>query len=251
MTDLNLIERIILRREAMSFLKKYWPTIVAALGGVIPFLMPSILAYVQAHPHTTVGVLLACVIAAYHATAPQNQGGSTPPASTNTLKAIVLVLLLIGLAPRMNAQTPAPAPSSPTLTNIYAAGISFNNGASPAIAGTGMYAHLIADGSGTYAFTVVDALPTSLKPFTVTSNFGAGIAQKVFTIGSVPIFVPTSAGISYNGTNTGWAWSTGALASIKVKNNWRIFPNVRIVKSSVSNGSGYQPIVGVMFGWGS
>ena len=249
MTDLNLIERIILRREAMSFLKKYWPTIVAALGGVIPFLMPSILAYVQAHPHTTVGVLLACVIAAYHATAPQNQATSqnqgTPPSSnSNTLKAIVLGLLLIGLAPRMNAQTP-------TLTNIYAAGISFNNSGSPSIAGTGMYAHLIADGSGTYAFTVVDALPTSLKPFTVTSNFGAGIAQKVFTIGTVPIFIPTSAGISYNGSNTGWAWSTGALASIKVKNNWRVFPNVRIVKSSVSNGSGYQPIVGVMFGWGS
>ena len=232
----------------MSFLKKYWPTIVAALGGVIPFLMPSILAYVQAHPHTTIGVLLACVIAAYHATAPQNQGTSNSPAGTNpAMKAIAISLLILGLAhPSASAQTPAPA-----LTNIYAAGISFNNGASPAIAGTGMYAHLIADGSGTYAFTVVDALPTSLKPFTVTSNFGAGIAQKVFTIGSVPIFVPTSAGISYNGTNTGWAWSTGALASIKVKNNWRIFPNVRIVKSSVSNGSGYQPIVGVMFGWGS
>jgi hypothetical protein len=135
------------------------------------------------------------------------------------------------------------------LTNIYAAGVSYNNSGSPSIAGTGMYAHNIT--GGTYAFTVVDALPSSFKPFTVTSSFGAGIAQKVFTVGKVPIYIPTAAGISYNGTNTGWAWSTGALASVKVKGNWRVFPNVRIVKSSVSNGSGYQPIVGVMFGYGN
>ena len=73
MNDLNLFERMILRREAMQFLKKYWPTIAATLGGVIPFLMPSILAYVQTHPHTAVGVLLAAVVAAYHATAPKDQ----------------------------------------------------------------------------------------------------------------------------------------------------------------------------------
>jgi hypothetical protein len=135
-------------------------------------------------------------------------------------------------------------------TNIYAAGMSYNVGASPAIAGTGLYARLVSDGSGTYAFTVVDALPISVKPFTVSTNFGIGIAQKLFTISKVPVFVPTSAGISYNGVNTGWAWSTGALASIRVKGNWRVMPNVRIVKSSVSNGAGYTPIVGVLFGWG-
>lgn len=57
----------------MQFLKKYWPTITAALGAVIPFLMPSLLAYVQAHPHTAVGVLLAAVVAAYHSSAPKDQ----------------------------------------------------------------------------------------------------------------------------------------------------------------------------------
>jgi hypothetical protein len=136
--------------------------------------------------------------------------------------------------------------------NIYAAGVSFNNAGTPSIAGTGLYARQVSDGSGTYIFTVMDALPTNLKPFTVTSNFGGGIAQKVFTIGKVPIFIPTSAGISFNGTNTGWAWSTGALASIKLgaKSNWRIFPTVRIAKSSVSNGTGYQPVIGILFGWG-
>ena len=132
--------------------------------------------------------------------------------------------------------------------NIYAAGVSFNNSATPAIAGTGIYARRVSD-SGTYAFTAVDALPNTLQPFTVTTNFSAGIAQKAFTIGKIPIFIPTAAGVSYHGSNVGWAWSTGALASIKLKNNWRMFPTVRIAKSSVSNGTGYQPIVGLLFGW--
>jgi len=164
------------------------------------------------------------------------------------MKTLLAVLCVLCLSAAVLAQAPAPAVSP--VVNIYAGGISFNGSGSPAIAGTGLYARLVSDGTGTYLFTVVDALPASLKPFTVTSNFGAGVAQKIVTIGKVPIFIPTSAGISYNGTNTGWAWSTGALASIRIKNNWRIFPNVRIVKSSVSNGSGYQPIVGVLFGWG-
>lgn len=54
-------------------LKKYWPTITAAAAAAVPLLMPSILAYVSAYPHTTLAVLLGFVIAAYHATAPKNQ----------------------------------------------------------------------------------------------------------------------------------------------------------------------------------
>lgn len=133
-------------------------------------------------------------------------------------------------------------------TNIYAGGVSYNTSASPHVAGTALYARLLSDGSGTYAFTVVDALPASVKPFTVTSNFGVGVAQKLFTLGKVPIFAPTSAGISFTGSNTGWAWSTGALASVRIKNNWHVYPNVRVLKSSVGGG-GYQPIVGLLIGF--
>jgi hypothetical protein len=219
----------------MSFLKKYWPTIMAAAGGVISFLLPSLTAYEQAHSKTMVGVLVAAVIAAYHAQAPKDQ-------KENLLK-LVLAALFLGLAiSSAHAQQP--------VQNLYAAGVSYNNAGSPALAGTALYAHALSTGSGTYAFTIMDALPTNLKPFTVTSSFGVGVAQKAFSIGSVPIFAPTSAGISYNGSNTGWAWATGAMASIHIKGNWRAFPQVRVAKSSVSNGTGYQPIVGVMFGWG-
>ncbi len=153
----------------------------------------------------------------------------------------LLVLILALLALSCPAQTPA--------TNIYAGGVSYNPGASPAIAGTGLYARLVA-GTGTYAFTVVDLLPTTLAPFTVTSNMAVGIAQKVVQINSVSVYIPTAAGISYTGSNTGWAWSTGALASVPIKGAWKIQPNVRFLKSSVNNGSGYQVIGGVLFGWG-
>lgn len=161
--------------------------------------------------------------------------------SVKTVVTLVVALLL--LLPCL-----AQAQSEPLPANLYAAGVSYNVGGSPAVAGTGLYARLLS--GGTYAFSVVDALPLSVKPFTVSTNFGFGVAQKVVTIANVPIFVPTSAGISYNGNNTGWAWSTGGLAAFKVKGNLRVLPNVRIVKSSVSNGAGYQPIVGVLFGWG-
>lgn len=180
--------------------------------------------------------------------------GFTPSAiSASLLKlAICFVLLLVGISPACaQTSTSTPTTTSSTPANIYAAGISYNNAATPAVAGTALYTRLVDDGSGTYAFTAVDVLPTSAKPFTVTTNVSAGVAQKVFSLGSVPIFVPTSAGVSFSGSNTGWAWSTGALAAIKLGNgNWRIFPMVRIAKSNVSNGSGVQPIVGILIGWG-
>jgi hypothetical protein len=163
------------------------------------------------------------------------------------LKLCFAAVLVSFIASNAVAQNPAP---TPPLSNIYAVGTSWSPGAQPAVAGTGLYAHIISDGTGTYAFTVVDALPISVKPFTVSTSIGAGIAQKVFTIGKVNFYIPTAAGISYSGTNTGWAWSTGGIAAIPLKNNVFLMPTVRVQKSSVSNGAGYQPIVGLLIGWG-
>lgn len=159
--------------------------------------------------------------------------------------------MLFALSIALFSQAPAPAPAPAPLSNLYAAGVSYNNSGSPAIAGSALYAHLVDSSSGTYAFTVVDALPNSLKPFTVTTNFSAGVAQKVFTLAKIPIFVPTAAGVSYTGSNTGWAWSTGGGGVISIKGNWKLIPTVRIAKSSVSGGTGYQPVVGLLVGWGN
>jgi hypothetical protein len=155
--------------------------------------------------------------------------------------ALLLCLLLPAIAHAQAAEQP--------LKNIYAAGGSYSVNGNPAIAGTALYAHLLA-GSGTYAFTAVDALPNTVKPFTVTSNVGMGIGQKVLTLGTVPVYMPTAAGVSWSGTHMGWQWNGGVLASIKLKDGYYLMPSVRFLKSSVSNGSGYQPIIGLLFGWG-
>ena len=133
--------------------------------------------------------------------------------------------------------------------NFAAAGVSYNPGGSPSVAGTALYARLIT-GSGTWAFTVIDALPQSVKPFSVSTAISAGISQKLATISGIDVYVPTSAGVSYTGKNTGWQWSSGGMAAIKLHGAWRILPNVRFLKSSVSNGSDYQVIAGIMFGTG-
>src|ERR1035441_9316578 len=162
---------------------------------------------------------------------------------TKRLAVLALSLCLIAFAACAQVTT-LPA-------NFAAIGASYLPGGSPSIAGTGLYAHLLSGTSGTYAFSVIDAVPTSTKPFTFTTQTSVGVAQKVFTLGSVPVFVPTSAGISWTGTNTGWSWSTGAMALIPLKagSGWTIMPSARVVKASIS-GSGYQVIAGIAIGWG-
>jgi hypothetical protein len=141
------------------------------------------------------------------------------------------------------------AAAQPNPANVYAAGVSYSPGGSPTVAGTALYARSV-DTSGTYAFTVLDALPISVKPFSVDTAVAAGVAQRVFSLGNVGVYVPTAAGISYMGTHTGWQWSTGALLSIPIKGNWSIMPNARLLKSSVSDNAGYQIIGGLMVSWG-
>jgi len=166
-----------------------------------------------------------------------------------TFGRICAALALCFAAEMVIAQT-APAPAAPAaLQNVYAGGVSYNPSGTPGVAGTALQAHLLA-ATGTYEFTALDALPSATKPFTVTTNVGAGIAQRVLTIGNIPIYVPTDAGISFNGTNTGWQWSGGGLASINVKGNYYVMPAVRFLKSNVSGNSGYQLIASVLFAWG-
>lgn len=169
-------------------------------------------------------------------------------AGSNLGKAAILILGLLLIPATLKAQTIPEAPA-PQVQNLYAGGVSYSVGATPAIAGTGLYAHAVS-ADGLYAFTVVDALPNTLRPFTVNTNVGVGIAQRLFRLGSVPVYAPTAAGISWNGGNTGWQWNGGVLASIHIKNNYYILPSVRFLKSSVSGGTGYQPIIGILAAWG-
>jgi hypothetical protein len=185
----------------------------------------------------------------------QSDAPPNPPSSPTIPPAAALfILVALGcLSFPARAQSPVSAPAATATpvaaTNVYAVGPSYNFGGTPAVAGTGLYAHLLPTGSNTWAFTAVDILPNSVKPFTVNTNIAAGVAQQIFKIGSVPIYVPTAAGISFQGPNTGWEWNTGALADVKIKGNWHAMLGGRVVKSSVSNGTGYQPIATVLIAW--
>ena len=145
--------------------------------------------------------------------------------------------------------------------NIGAGGISYQPGDAPSIAGSGMF--LKATSSETdpakdisnYAFSWVDILPLTIKPFTVTTSIGLGDAVKIVTIAGVPLYAITGAGLSVQGTNSGWAWSAGGFAKFRIsikgqETHWRILPSVRMVKSSVAAGQGYSLIGGAMIGWG-
>lgn len=130
--------------------------------------------------------------------------------------------------------------------NYAFAGVSYGAG----VAGTAIYARAL-DTSGTYSFTVMDAVPVSTKPLTVSTQIATGIAQKIACVSIVCVYVPGAAGVSWNGGATGWSWSTGGLAVVQPR-GWKalIAPSVRVIKSSVNNNSGYQLIGGVAFGWG-
>lgn len=155
-------------------------------------------------------------------------------------KALILVCLLALCVHPAIAQDSAP--------NIYAAGVSFNSNASPQVGGTGLYARVVSDSAGTYALGVIDVLPNTLKPLTVTTIVSPGVAQRVATVGKITLYSLTSAGFSYNADHAGWGWTAGGAASVPLKGKWRAFPNVRVAKSSVSNGTGYQLNIGVLFG---
>jgi hypothetical protein len=156
---------------------------------------------------------------------------------------LAISLLILGTTAYAQTSTQTP------IHNLYAYGASYNVNAKPSVAATALYAHYIAS-PGTYAFTVIDVVPNTVAPFTVTSNIGGGIAQKMFTIGRVSLFMPTTAGISWTGTNTGWQWTGGGAVVISTKHDFYLVPTLRFLKSSVSGGSGYQPIIGLAIGFG-
>lgn len=166
---------------------------------------------------------------------------------------IVGVILLLWVAigcPKICPQTPVPVAPTTNVSNLYMAGASYSPSGKPTVAGSALYAHEIGD-SDTYAFTLIDAAPETIKPFVVTNNVGVGIAQQLVRISKASIWVPTSIGVSWTGQNIGWSWSTGAGVPFEIqKTNWYLMPTVRVLKSSVAGATGYQPIFGVLFGWG-
>ena len=165
------------------------------------------------------------------------------------IAALTVLILAAAVMLAQNGTQPVTLVPVTPLQNLYAVGGSYNVNASPSVAGTALYAHFVAS-PGTYAFTAIDVLPNTVKPFFVTSNIGVGLAQRMFSIGRVSLFMPTAAGVSWSGTNTGWQWTGGGAVTVSLNHSFFLVPTVRFLKSSVSGGSGYQPILGLSLGFG-
>jgi hypothetical protein len=134
--------------------------------------------------------------------------------------------------------------------NLYMVGLTGNVGSDKPIAGTALYAHRLTD-VGTYPFTLIDVIPSSAKPLTVTTNIGVGVAQKIATIANVPVYSPASLSVSYNSTAVGYAYSggIGAMFRPQAGKNWFLMPTLRFSKSNIS-GDGIVLLPGLLYGWG-
>ena len=201
-------------------------------------------AFLSAHPlvSTVIAAISTLLALVHNPVADTSATGYGSPS-----KIAGMVILCFGLfAHSVSAQTVPTAPPADG-NNLYAVGANYSVNAKPAFAGSLLYARLLNANTGTFAFTNADFLPNTTRPFTVTNNIGAGVAQKVMTLGTVPIYCITGAGLSWSGTNTGYQYNGGCMASIKFK-GILIMPAGRFLKSSVSNGTGYQPIIGFYIG---
>lgn len=259
--DLNKGQSILQENKPMNVKISSLLTLFGSLAGTVG--LPTLATnWVHSHLSVYMGfVVAACLLHAILPSLFTDPSAAEQKASglsgTQLPLFLLFAFILCGHPLTIHAQTVAPAPlittplASTQLQNLYAAGASYNPGGSPGIAGTALYAHNLNTGATlpTFAFTVADAVTTSVKPFTVSTNIGVGIAQQVTTIAKVPIYMPTSAGVSWTGTNTGWSWTSGVLVPIKVKSVYLI-PAVRFLKSSVSNNSGYQLMGSFLIGWG-
>lgn len=161
------------------------------------------------------------------------------PSLAGAVAAFAFIALSGG--PRVQAQQ---------LTDIYGIGLSANPGQQPSVSGTALWAHRLND-AGTYAGSIVDFLPQTVKPIVVNTNVGAFVAQKVATIAGHDLYATGSTGIGVSGGNVGWNYTGGGAMFFKLpKPNWFLSANVRFSKSTVTGATGFQLIPGVQINWG-
>lgn len=61
------------RKVVMAWLKKHWGTISAVAGPLLVFLEPSLHAYMVAHPHQILAVVMGALLTLYHSRAPKDK----------------------------------------------------------------------------------------------------------------------------------------------------------------------------------
>ena len=142
---------------------------------------------------------------------------------------------------------PPPARAEEGPEDFAAAGMGWNQYASPQLNGNLLYAHRAGADDSLYSFTFVDAVSKSWQPFETATSITTGLAQKFLAVGRVKVYATTGVGIMAGGTNVGYSWTSGGAASIPLKKGWALLPNIRVIKSSLTD---FQWIGGCLIGWG-
>ena len=179
------------------------------------------------------------------------------------LKLMIPLVLLLAAVALGQATTPAPTAEAilSGMPTIWAAGFTYNQAAGAAISQQVAFSAFAAKpqtASGLYAYVLVDVIPTQFKPITVVTDTSVGVAQKVGpSIAGWSFYATAAAGPSLSGSNVGWNWNAGGLAThpIKAGSKWSWAPAIRTVKSSINNSSGiaqsgYQLIFSLGVGTG-
>ena len=137
---------------------------------------------------------------------------------------------------------------SPALDqNVVGLGVSFNQMNKASVAGSAMYAHRLTTTGSQWSFSSFDVIPLPTNPYLALTSITTGVAQDLGHIGKLAIVLPLAAGVTSNGTNTGWGWTSALILSYPI-GRWRIMPNIRVNKTSVGQGAGPQMTFGLMIG---
>jgi len=131
--------------------------------------------------------------------------------------------------------------------NFVAAGMSFNQHAEPNIAGNLLYAHKMNEEGSLYSFNFIDLVSKDKDKFIVGTSITAGIAKKLVEFGRAKVFGTTGVGILAGGENVGYSWTSGGAVVIPLGKGWQALPNIRIIKSSLTE---FEGIYSFMLGWG-
>jgi hypothetical protein len=168
-----------------------------------------------------------------------------------SLGALALASLLLVSAAPLYSQTAEP------VRDLVAAGASWNQYTQPQVSGNLMYAHQVS--GGTFSFSLVDITAKTVtdvgsdgKPvtrFATMTSVSTGLAQYLKSIGPARIYVVSTVGVSAGGESVGGTWTAGGAAVIPIgSKGWCLMPNLRVLKSTVSE---FQGIFGIAIGWGS
>lgn len=132
--------------------------------------------------------------------------------------------------------------------NFAAMGMGWNQYVSPQINGNLLYAHRLDDAAAPlYSFTFVDLISQQTEKFSVATSITTGIAKQFLQVNTVRVFATTGVGVLAGAENVGYSWTSGGAVSVPLGKGWALLPNVRVIKSSLTD---FQWIGGVMLGWG-